>query len=192
MKKTESEYTWVIDPIDGTKNYISGIPIWGTLIALFCSDDVIMGVSHVPMFDEMLWAEKGKGAFLNYRPVGVSNISDLKQSKISFGSLGSFKDKNLESAILPLIYKADRQRSIGDLWPYHLLSCGKLDIVAEAAVKIMDIAPFGVIIPEAGGRVSDLFGNKINFDTATFLATNGRLHDQVVDSFIDDHERNIC
>ncbi len=178
-----SDYLWVIDPIDGTKNFIAKIPLWGTLIALLHKGEVIVGVSHLPLLKEMLWAVRGKGAFLNGKKVKVSQKSDLSQSMLSFGSLEAFRHRGWEKNILSLIYHTKRHRAFGDLWAYHLLAAGKLEVVIEASIKIMDVAPFDLIIREAGGLTSDIKGRKLHPEINTFVATNGKLHKEVLNYF---------
>jgi histidinol-phosphatase len=177
-----SEYVWIIDPIDGTKNFIAGIPLWGTLIALMHGNEVIVGVSYIPTLKEMVWAEKGKGAFLNGKQIHVSRKAKLSDSMISFGSLPAFKRKRLGTKLLKLLDKTGRQRSFGDLWPYHLLASGRLEIVVEASIRAYDIAPFVVIMQEAGGTTSDIAGHPFSLEISSFLATNGNVHDNVLRS----------
>jgi len=178
-----SDYLWIIDPIDGTKNFIAKIPLWGTLIALMHKGEVIVGVSNLPLLKEMLWAVKGKGAFLNGKKVRVSQKSELSQSMLSFGSLEAFRRNGWEKNILSLIYHTKRHRAFGDLWAYHLLAAGKLEVVIEASIKIMDVAPFDLIIREAGGLTSDIKGRKLHPDINTFVATNGKLHKEALGYF---------
>lgn len=178
--KERSEYLWLIDPIDGTKNFVSQIPLWGSLLALMHNDEVILGVSHVPLMKELLWAEMGRGAFLNGRQVKVSPVRKINQSMISFSSLSSFKARRLLKRTLKLISACKRARSFGDLWAYHLLASGKLEIVAEGQIKPMDIAPFVRIIAEAGGETSDLKGKPFDLQIASFLATNGRVRGEAL------------
>jgi histidinol-phosphatase len=176
-----SEYLWVIDPIDGTKNLVGLIPLWGNLLALMHYDEVILGVSNVPLMHERLWAEKGKGAFLNGRRVKVSSVRKLNSAMLSYSSLSSFKARRLEKQTLKLIASCKRARSFGDLWPYHLLASGKLELVAEGQIKPMDIAPFVRIIEEAGGESSDLKGKRFDLNISTYLATNGSVHRQALE-----------
>ncbi len=170
-----SEYLWLIDPIDGTKNYVAQIPLWGNLLALMHYDEVILGISNVPLMNELLWAEKGKGAYLNGSGVRVSAVRELNQSMISYSSLSSFKTGGLERRMLKLIGGCKRARSFGDLWAYHLLASGKLELVVEGQIKPMDIAPFVRIIAEAGGDTSDLKGKPFDLQISSFLASNGRV-----------------
>ena len=178
-----SEYLWVIDPIDGTKNFVGQIPLWGNLLALMHYDDVILGVSNVPLLRERLWAEKGKGSYLNGKRVRVSPIKTVNQSMISFSSLSSFNRIRLGSRILKLVDNCKRARSFGDLWAYHLLASGKLEIVTEGQIKPMDIAPFVRIMSESGGETSDLKGHPFNLKISSFLATNGRVHQEALAYF---------
>ena len=182
-EKQKSDYTWIIDPIDGTKNFIAGIPLWGTLIALRHKEQIILGLSHIPRMNELLWAERGHGAFLNGKRVHVSDNSRLSTSMVSYGSLPAFKEISKEKSLLSLIKASKRQRSFGDCWPYHLLACGKLELVVEAKIKLVDVAPFDLIIREAGGNASDIHGNEIGLNPVTFLATNGRVHNQALQIF---------
>ncbi|HKK21489.1 MAG TPA: inositol monophosphatase family protein [candidate division Zixibacteria bacterium] len=179
----KSDYVWIIDPIDGTKNFIAGIPLWGTLIALMHKNEIIVGVSYISTLKEMIWAERGKGAFLNGRPIRVSQTTKLSDSMISFGSLPSFKRKRLGTKLLNLLDRTRRQRSFGDLWPYHLLASGRLEIVVEASIRAYDVAPFVVIVNEAGGETSDLAGNPFSLEISSFIATNGKQHRKVVSKF---------
>lgn len=183
MSDNESDFLWIIDPIDGTKNYIGGIPFWGTLLALRHKEDFVVGVSYIPCLKELCYASKNSGAFLNDKKIQVSDISNLSESMISFGSLNAFKKSGYKDNIYALIDSCKRQRSFGDLYPYHLLASGKLEIVIEAAIKIVDIAPFVTIINEAGGQVSDIDGNAISLKTTSFVATNKHILNQSLDFF---------
>ena len=180
---TSDEFMWLIDPIDGTKNFIAEIPLWGILIALIHKGEVIVGVSYLPILGEMLCAEKGEGAFLNGENVNVSKTPKMAKGMISFGSLGAFKKINLDQPILDLIYSSHRQRSFGDLYPFHLLAAGKLEAVVEAEIKAVDVAPFVLIIKEAGGQTSDLSGKPFDLNIDSFVATNGHVHGEVLSHF---------
>jgi len=179
----ESDFTWIIDPIDGTKNFIARIPLWGTLLALQYRDEIIVGVSNMPVMKEMLAAAKGMGAFLNETKVSVSKVDALENAMVSFGTPKYFKKKNLDSGLNHILENSRRQRSFGDLYPFHLLASGKLEIVIEAALKPYDIATFVCIIPEAGGTVTDMKGKKFSYELRTALATNGPFHNQLITLF---------
>ena len=178
-----SEYLWIIDPIDGTKNFIGGIPLWGTLIALMHRNELIVGVSHLPLMGETLWAERGKGAFFNGKKVRVSKIDSLDNAMISFGSPGTFRKIGKDVALMSLVYACKRQRAFGDQWPYHLLATGRLEIALEYRIKPMDVAPLALIIKEAGGVATDLEGRPFNLNINSFLATNGKLHQAALGYF---------
>lgn len=182
-RKTSSEFTWIIDPIDGTRNFIAGIPLWGNLIALTHQDHVVLGISNVPLLNERLWAERGTGAFLNGNPVRVSTKPAMRDSMVSFSSVVSFHKTRREPNLLNLLHATARQRAFGDLWPYHLLASGKLEIVIEAQIKPVDVAPFVCIIEEAGGSTSDLLGRPFSLGIRNFAATNGKLHQRTVGYF---------
>jgi len=183
LDENDSEYLWIIDPIDGTKNFIDGIPLWGTLIALMHKNEIILGLSSIPMIGELLTSEAGQGTFLNGVKVNVSEIDKIEECMLSFGSLGAFREKKHEKDIMNLIKSTRRQRSFGDCYPYHLLATGKLDIVCEAAIKVVDVAPFYSIIKEAGGMTSDLKGKPLNMNIDSFLATNRIVHKKVLQYF---------
>ncbi len=182
-KREDAEYRWVIDPIDGTKNFLKKIPLLGTLLALMKGEQLILGVSHVPALNEILHAERGQGAFLNQQPVKCSQVANLKDSSISFGGLNYFDKMGKLDQLNTIIKSTGHQRAFGDLWQYHLLAQGKIDVVVEAQVKFWDIAAPSVIVEEAGGKVTDISGNPITPKTTTIIATNGKLHDSVVEIF---------
>ena len=175
-----SEYLWIIDPIDGTKNYMRKIPLFATQIALMKDGEVIMGVSNAPALKELIYAEKSKGAYLNDRRIHVSGTDMLDKSYMSFGNLGHFEKKSLVDNLLTLVNSMQGHRGIGDFWSYHLLAEGKIDIMIEADTKIWDIAAVSLIVQEAGGKVTDIKGGTVGRDTTSVIATNELVHDEVV------------
>lgn len=181
--KTSSEFTWIIDPIDGTRNFVGGIPLWGNLLALMHNDEIILGISNVPLMNERLWAMQGHGAFLNGERVRVSKKKTLREAMISYSSMTSFHKTRREPQLLNLLHATARQRAFGDLWPYHLLASGRLEIVVEGQIKPVDVAPFVCIIHEAGGETSDVLGRSFSLGIRTFIATNGLLHKRAVRYF---------
>ena len=178
-----SEYVWIVDPIDGTKSFIRKIPLWGNLLALVHRSEVVLGVSNVPQQKELLWAEKGKGAFLNRKRVHVSNVSHAAEAMMSFGSLNAFRKNGLEPQLLSLLHSTHRQRAFGDLWQYHLVATGRTEAALDTGIQSFDVAPFFCIIKEAGGKVSDLFGKPFTMQISSIAATNGKLHPAVIDFF---------
>ena len=184
-----SSYTWVIDPIDATKNYIRKIPIFGTQIALMKDDDLVLGISNAPLLNELLYAEKGKGAFLNGEPIEISKVSQPSEAMICHGGIKWFVEKKIFNGIYNLINDTARSRGFGDFYMYHLLASGRVDAVIEAAISIWDIAAITVIVQEAGGMVTDIQGQEITKDTNSLVATNGVLHHIVLDYFIENSDR---
>lgn len=177
----QSEFTWIIDPIDGTKNFIRKMPFFSTEIALMKNDKIILGISNAPLLKNLVSAEKNQGAFLNLKKsIHVSKIASLNQAFFNIGGLKYFKRKKYLSALLEMADTNQGFRGYGDCWSYHLLSEGKIDVLLEAGIKIWDIAAQSLIIEEAGGQVSDFYGQKINLKTNTLLATNKILHPSVL------------
>lgn len=183
IEKGDSPYVWIIDPIDATKNYIRKIPVFGTQIALMKDEELILGVSNAPLLDELLYAEVGKGAFLNGNQIKVSDVSQSSDAMICHGGLKWFVEKGTFRGVYNLINDVARSRGFGDFYSYHLVASGRADVVIEAAISIWDIAAITVIVREAGGTVTDIQGHAISKDTASLVATNGVLHDTVMRYF---------
>lgn len=179
----EHEYQWVIDPIDGTKNFIRHIPLFGTQLALVKDGEVILGVSSMPALNELLYAEKGNGAFLNDKQIHVSDVSTLKDSMICFGGIAHFRKIEQMTSLTDLLLSTSRQRGIGDCYMYHLLASGRTDIVVEASINFWDIAAAVCILREAGGDVTDMYGKPATIGSRTVLATNGALHAETLSFF---------
>lgn len=180
---SESNYLWIIDPLDGTKNYIRGIGLFSTQIALYYQGEIILGLSNAPDLSEKIYAEKGKGAYLNGKKINVSTISELNRAYLGYGNYKYFV-KNKKTKQLSKIIKATAsQRGAGDFWNYHLLSCGKIDITIEAETKIWDIAALSLIVEEAGGKTTDIEGKKIDLFSSSIIAANKNLHSQVIKIF---------
>ncbi|MDX1404200.1 MAG: inositol monophosphatase family protein [Woeseiaceae bacterium] len=172
-----AENVWLVDPIDGTKSFIRGYPFFSTQIALLRGDDIVLGVSCGMMFDELAWAERGCGAWLNGERIRVSDIDDLEQATISTGNLRSLaKSKDGWPRLGELVARAWRTRGYGDFYHYHLLAAGKIEAVIESDVDILDIAAVSVIVEEAGGVFTDLNGQRPGMDSRSVLAANAALH----------------
>ena len=179
---TDSEYTWLIDPIDGTKSFVRQYPMFSTQIALMKGDEIIVGISNAPIFEEMTWAIRGEGAYLNGTPIKVSEPLPLKKATISFGNLVSLaQQKSRWNALSGLVEQAHRTRGYGDFFHYHLLASGKIDIIIESDVNILDIAALSLILTEAGGLFTDLNGKPIDLQTTNVLAASCQpLYDHVL------------
>ena len=176
-------YTWIIDPIDGTKSYLRKNPLFSTLLALMHDGEFVLGVSNAPLMKELLYAEKGEGCYLNGERVSVSKIDAIPDAYLSYGSLKLFERHQAVAPLVSLASSVKWGRGIGDFWSYHLLAQGKLDIMVEPDTKLWDVAAFTVIISEAGGTMTQLDGQPVNGATTTALATNGPLHNSIVQHF---------
>lgn len=177
----DAEYNWLIDPIDGTKSFIREYPFFSTQIALMKDDELVLGVSNAPEFNEMAYAEKGQGAWLNGKAIEISDIETIKQSTLSLGNLASIAKKDQWANLGSLVSEVNRVRGYGDFYHYHLLASGKIDIILESDVNILDIAALAVVVREAGGIFTDLEGNELSLDTSTVLACNNRkIHEEVL------------
>jgi histidinol-phosphatase len=177
-----ADYVWLVDPIDGTKSFVREYPMFSTQIALLCEGELVLGVSSAPVYGELAWAERGKGAWLGKERLAVSNVASIADATLSSGNLKSLATGPAWSRYGALVGSVNRIRGYGDFLHYHLLAGGKIDAVIESDVNILDIAALAVIVEEAGGRFTDLSGGSVGFDTTTVLATNGPLHQQILEA----------
>ena len=169
---------WIIDPIDGTKNFIRGLPVFAVQLALHHDGIPVLGVSFAPVLDELLAAERGLGATCNGVPIRVSRISRLEESFVSHGGIDVFDTQGRTAALVELGRRVTSIRGHGDFYGYHLLARGKVDAMLEASIAPWDVAALRVIVTEAGGRFTDLDGASSEL-LASSLATNGLLHDEI-------------
>ncbi|WP_019179889.1 inositol monophosphatase family protein [Microbacterium yannicii] len=181
----QSSRQWIIDPIDGTANYLKGIPMWTTLIALAIDGVPRVGVASQPAIGRRWWAATGHGAWTasaSGDPVrlAVSTIDRLEDSSVSFQSIGQWRDAGRLDALERLTAAVWRDRGYGDAWPYMLLAEGRLEFVAEFGVKEYDIAALVPIVTEAGGRFTS-FDGRDSLSELSSLATNRVLHDAFLD-----------
>ena len=174
-----SEYTWLVDPIDGTKGFVRGYPFFSTQIALMHHDEIILGVSNAPIFDEIIFAEKGKGAWMNNKQIHISNTKDIVSSTIYTGNLKTIAQSENWKNLGKIVSKADRIRGYGDFYHYHLLASGKIDVVIESDVNILDVAALSLIIEESGGVFTDFQGKRSNLDTTSVIASNPILYSSI-------------
>ena len=168
----DADYNWLIDPIDGTKSFVRGYPFFSTQIALMHKGELIVGVSNAPGFKEMAYAEKGHGAWLNGERIRVGDISSLSKATLSLGNIATIAGKPQWLTIGELVQEVHRIRGYGDFYHYHLLASGKIDMIIESDVNILDIAALAVIVNEAGGRLTDLSGRPLTLETTSVLACN--------------------
>ena len=176
----DASNVWLVDPLDGTKSFVRRYPFVSTQIALWRDGRSDVGVSSAPLFDEIACAVRSGGAFLNDEPMQVSDVGSLRDATLSAGNLGTLARSAAWQAYGELVSEVHRIRGYGDFYHYHLLAAGKIDVVVESDVNILDIAALQVIVEEAGGRFTDLCGRAVTRETTSVLATNGHLHDQVL------------
>ncbi|MCF6301486.1 MAG: inositol-phosphate phosphatase, partial [Proteobacteria bacterium] len=157
------------------KSFIREYPFFSTQIALMFQDEIIVGVSNAPEFKEMAWASKGQGAYLNNDKIKINQSYDKTSSCVSTGNIKTLISDNLQS-MGKLLLKFSKIRGYGDFYHYHLLAAGKLDLVLESDVNILDIAALSIIVKEAGGLMTDLTGHKINLLSTSVLAGNEMTH----------------
>jgi len=176
--QADAEFLWLVDPIDGTKGFVRQYPFFSTQIALMHAGELILGVSSGTMMDELAWAEKGQGAWLNGKRLQVSEIYDPDRAAVSTGNLKSLAASDGWSSLGNIVKHADRIRGYGDFYHYHLLAAGKIEAVIESDVNILDIAALSVIVTEAGGVFTDLNGDRPDLDMRSVLAANPSLHEK--------------
>jgi len=173
-------HRWLIDPIDGTRSFIRGLPFWSIQIALMVDDELVVGVSSAPAFNERAEAMVGAGATLNGHPMRIRHVDDLAGADVSFGNIRSLATSPQWPWVGRLIQKAARTRGYGDFYAYHRLAMGQQDVVIESDVNVLDIAALTVIVREAGGRITDLQGRPIDAQTTSVLAACPSLHAQLL------------
>jgi histidinol-phosphatase len=190
---------WVIDPIDGTKNFVRGVPVWATLIALMINDQPAVGVVSAPALGRRWWASLGGGAYagkslMSATAIHVSDIASVEDASLSYASISAWVESGQGQQFVDLLRRCWRTRGYGDFWSYMLLAEGGVDIACEPDLALHDMAACSIIVTEAGGRFTDLDGRPGPHGTGAY-ATNGRLHDAVLnqlalDSSGDDHDND--
>ncbi|GMA38924.1 inositol monophosphatase family protein [Mobilicoccus caccae] len=176
---------WIVDPIDGTKNYVRGVPVWATLMALVEDDEVVVGLVSAPALNRRWWAARGTGAWTGRSLAGarrmkVSSVSSLTDASLSYSELTEWRAAGLHEQFLGLTDDVWRTRAYGDFWSYMMVAEGGVDIACEPSLEVHDMAALVPIVTEAGGRFSSLQGEGGPWGAGA-LATNGLLHDQVLD-----------
>ena len=173
---------WVLDPIDGTKNFVRGVPVWSTLIALLVDGTPVVGVVSAPALARRWWAGEGEGAFTSFggaaRRISVSGVDDLASASLSFSDLTTGWDGK-RARFIELTDAVWRVRAYGDFWSYCLVAEGAVDIATEPEAKPWDLAPLDVLVREAGGSFTNFQGRR-GPHGGSAVATNGLLHDAVL------------
>jgi len=173
----DAEYRWIVDPIDGTKNYVRGVPIWATCLGLERAGELIVGVVAAPALGMRWWAGTGLGAFRNGDKIHVSAVTEITDAHLSFA--WDREDPAIGTQLTDLSHRCWRTRGIGDFWQHMLVAEGAFDVSVDPIVSLWDIAALVPIVEEAGGRWSTTDGrNDVNGNS--FVATNGLLHDDVI------------
>jgi len=172
---------WVVDPIDGTKNFVRNVPVWATLIALLDGDDPVVGVVSAPALSRRWWAARGAGAWSTFaggapRRLAVSRVAALEDASLSYASLGGWAELGLRDAFVALTERVWRSRAYGDFWSYMLLAEGAVDLAAEPELSLWDMAALAPVVTEAGGRFTGLDGVP-GVHQGNAAASNGLLHD---------------
>ena len=181
---TFSGRQWIIDPIDGTKNFVRGVPVWASLIALLEDGVPSVGVVSAPALHRRWWAARGRGAFAAVdggpsRQLSVSSVAQLDSASLSFSSLSGWARRGLRDRFIGLTDEVWRVRAYGDFLSYCLVAEGAVDIAAEPEVSVWDLAPLDVLVREAGGKFTGLDGTA-GPHGGSAVATNGLLHEQVL------------
>ena len=172
---------WVIDPIDGTKNFVRGVPVWATLIALLDNGRPVVGLVSAPALNRRWWAAAGTGAWTGPRlssatRLQVSGVTELAEASLSYSSLTGWEERDRLPAFLDLTRRMWRTRAFGDFWSYVLVAEGAVDVACEPELELYDMAALVPVVTEAGGRFTSLDGVDGPFG-GNALATNGHLHD---------------
>lgn len=175
---------WVIDPIDGTKNFVRGVPVWATLIALLDNGKPVAGVVSAPALARRWWASEGSGAWRTFngsspRKLSVSQVSKLDDASLSFSSLSGWAERDLRDNFVSLTDDMWRLRGFGDFFSYCLVAEGAVDAAAEPEVSLWDLAPLSILVTEAGGKFTSLDGVD-GPHGGDAVATNGILHEEIL------------
>jgi histidinol-phosphatase len=179
-----SQRRWIVDPIDGTKNFVRGVPVWATLVALAVDDEVVLSVVSAPQLQRRWWASAGNGAWtgrslLKATRCTVSDVRRLEDASLSYSSLHGWEERDRLEDFISLMRRCWRTRAYGDFWSYMLVAEGAVDIATEPELQVYDMAALDVIVREAGGSFTSLDGTEGPFG-GNALATNGHLHDAVL------------
>ena len=175
---------WIVDPIDGTSNFVRGVPIWGTLLALAIDGVPQVGVVSAPALGRRWWGATGHGAWLQLgdeqpRPIRVSGIDTLAEATLSYNSLKGWDDAGFLDPLIALSRVVARTRAFGDLWSFMLLAEGAIDLAGEFDLKPWDIAALAPVVREAGGRLTTIDGDE-SIWSPSVLVSNGVLHDEAL------------
>jgi histidinol-phosphatase len=173
---------WIVDPIDGTKNFIRGIPYFATLIGLEEQGEITTGVVYAPAVDDLLYAQKGQGAFDRAGRLRVSRIDALRDAMVVFGGLDIFRQAGYWSGFEQLVQSTGRQRGFGDYFGHTFVARGQAEAMVELDLKPWDLAALKIVIEEAGGRFTDFTGAATIYGGSA-IASNALVHDKILECF---------
>jgi histidinol-phosphatase len=165
---------WIVDPIDGTTNYVRGVPVWATLLALEREGKVVLGLVSAPALRRRWWAQRGEGAYADGEPCRVSRIARIEACAVSTTS-----SRNMPGGWQTIVERAWSNRGLGDFWQHCLVAEGAVDVACDSVMQVWDYAPVQIVVEEAGGRCTTYQGGTPH-PSGSFVATNGVLHDEVV------------
>ena len=178
-KPGTSGFRWIVDPIDGTRNFVRAMPIWGTLVGLLYRDEPIAGVVVAPALGQTWRALRGDGAYRGDRRIRVSDVSTLKEATIFYTSIAWFAAAGRQDEFLKLVNATQTQRGFGDFYGHMLVAQGSGELMLEHGVHVWDVAAIQPIVEEAGGRFTDWEGN-VTIHRPDVIVSNGRLHEEVL------------
>ncbi len=174
-----SERRWILDPIDGTKNFADGVQIWGNLIAFEAGGEVVVGVANAPALGERYAAARGLGATLNGEPIRVSRADRVSRAFVLYAEIADWLAGPYREGLLELLMEARRERGFGDFWGHMLVARGSADVMLEPELATWDFAAVEVIVEEAGGTITTFEGRPLQ-DGGSAVSSNGLLHDEIV------------
>jgi histidinol-phosphatase len=178
---------WVVDPIDGTKNFVRGVPVWASLISLMINDEVVVGVVSAPALGRRWWASLGGGAYtgkslMSATQCHVSDVVAIEDASLSYASISPWVESGLGQQFVDLLRSCWRTRAYGDFWSYMLVAEGAVDIACEPDLELHDMAACSIVVTEAGGSFTDVNGSPGPLGAGAY-ATNGRLHEALLTRF---------
>jgi histidinol-phosphatase len=178
-ESTETDYTWIIDPIDGTQSFVHGAPLYGVLLGLEYKGESLVGVVNCPASDDLVYAARGEGCFWNGRRASVSETADLQDALVTTSGTEYFDKVGRSESWQRVVGRAARYRTWGDCYGYVLVATGRADVMIDPIMNVWDCAPLLPVIMEAGGTFTDWRGNA-TIRGGDAVATNGRLHQSVL------------
>lgn len=171
--------TWIVDPIDGTNNYMAGIPVWATLVGLQVDGRMVVGVANAPALSECYEGGVDLGARMNGTPIAVDPVTELSKATVLYASYSSFVDAGLAEQFTALARNSSRTRGFGDFWGHMLVARGAAHAMIEPELRTWDFAPLEAILAEAGGRQTTIAGGPLE-DKGSVITTCGSIHDEVL------------